>query len=139
MDLETRIRTSFARQAMMTTLQARVIDIAPGTVSIAAPLSDAVLQQQGLAHGGLTFALGDSAAGYSALSLLTPEQEVVTSELSIHYLAPGLGTRLIARGHVVKPGRRLIVVGAEVYAERDGEETCIATLRGTMVPVAATG
>ena len=137
MDMENRIRSSFARQGMMTTFGATLDAIAPGAVTISAPLAQATGQQQGFAHAALTFGLGDTAAGYAALSLLGPEQEVVTSEMSIHLLAPGRGSRLIARGSVIRPGRRLLVVQAQVFALLDGEERHIAALTGTMVPVRA--
>lgn len=129
-----RIHDSFARQGMMTTLGATLDEVHEGHVTISAPVTPATSQQQGFGHAALTFALGDSAAGYAALTLL-PENEVVTSEMKIHLLSPAIGQRLIARGRVVKPGRRLVVVMAEVFAERDGAEKQIALLTGTMVPV----
>lgn len=132
---ETRIRDSFARQGLMVTLQARLTGLAPGRVEIAAPITPASSQQQGYAHGALAFAIGDSAAGYAALSLLEAGDEVVTSEMSIHYLAPGTGERLIARGSVIKPGRRMLVTQADVYALAAGTERHIARLTGTMVRV----
>ena len=135
MDMQTRIRDSFARQSMMATLGANLDSIAPGAVTIAAPILPGARQQQGFGHAALTFAIGDSAAGYAALTLLPPEKEVVTAEIKINLLAPARGDRLIARGSVVKPGKRLMVVTADVYAETDGTETQIALLTGTMVPV----
>ena len=51
-------------------------------------------------------------------------------------LAPGRGELLRATGRVLKPGRRLVVVTAEVHAIDAGAETLIAVLQGTMVPVA---
>ncbi|MGC9420800.1 MAG: PaaI family thioesterase, partial [Rhodovulum sp.] len=104
------VRASFARQGMMQSLGAGIVSVAPGTVEIAAPIRPEFGQQQGLAHAGFTFALGDSAAGYAALSLMEAGHEVVTSEMTIHLLAPAHGTRLIARGEVVRAGRRLMVV-----------------------------
>lgn len=136
-DLETRIRTSFDRQGMLVTLGATLLDITPGKVVIAVPIRPEVSQQQGYAHGGLAFAIGDSAAGYSALSLLDADSEVVTSEMAIHYLAPGSGQRLIARGSVIKPGKRMLVTQADVYAQDQGKERHIARLTGTMVRVPA--
>ncbi|MEM9130590.1 MAG: PaaI family thioesterase, partial [Pseudomonadota bacterium] len=76
-----------------------------------------------------------SAAGYSALSLMGLQQEVLTTEMKINLLAPAQGDTLIARGRVIKPGRRLMVVGSEVYAMSGGAETHIATMLGTMIPV----
>tara|TARA_R100000750_G_scaffold61862_1_gene53851 strand:- start:786 stop:1289 length:504 start_codon:yes stop_codon:yes gene_type:complete len=136
-DLETRIRDSFDRQGMLVTLGATLLHVAPGAVEIAVPIGPQVSQQQGLAHGGLAFTIGDSAAGYSALTLLDADSEVVTSEMAIHYLAPGSGQRLIARGSVIKPGKRMLVTQADVYAEDQGKERHIARLTGTMVRVPA--
>lgn len=137
MTLDTRIRDSFDRQGMLVTLGATLVRIAPGAVDIAVPIGPAVSQQQGFAHGGLAFAIGDSAAGYSALSLLDADSEVVTSEMAIHYLAPGQGQRLIARGSVIKPGKRMLVTQADVFADDHGQERHIARLTGTMVRVPA--
>ena len=57
--------------------------------------------------------------------------------MRIHLLAPARGDRLLARGRVIRPGKRLVVVAADVYAEAGGAETHIALLTGTMVPVRA--
>jgi uncharacterized protein (TIGR00369 family) len=130
-----RVRSSFARQGMMATLGATIDSIAPGRVALTAPLTPAVAQQHGAGHAALAFALGDSAAGYSALTLLPEGAEVMTAEIKIHLLRPATGERLIARGEVIKPGRRLIVVRSDVVAVRSGVETLVATLLGTMVPV----
>ncbi|MFD1344414.1 PaaI family thioesterase [Litorisediminicola beolgyonensis] len=133
---KTRVHDSFARQSLMTTFGAELQAVEPGRVTISAPIGDHLRQQHGFAHAGVTFALGDSAAGYSALSLLPEDREVVTSEMKIHLLAPAVGTRLVARGRVVKPGKRLVIVMADVYAlDEDGAETHVALLTGTMVPV----
>ncbi|SDY36519.1 uncharacterized domain 1-containing protein [Citreimonas salinaria] len=137
MDMEKRVRDSFARQSMMDTLGAKIANVAPGAVEITAPILPIALQQQGFGHAGLAFSLGDTAAGYSALSLMPEDQEVVTAEIRIHLLAPARGDQLIARGKVIKPGRRLVVVQAEVFARTGGREVQIALLTGTMVPVPA--
>lgn len=135
MTIEARIQSSFARQGMMATLEATLDHVAPGAVSISAPLLPKTAQQHGFAHAGLTFSIGDSAGGYAALTLLDEGQEIVTAEIKINLLAPARGTRLIARGRVLKPGRRLIVIQSDVFAQADGAETQVATLLGTMVPV----
>ncbi|MDE4132697.1 PaaI family thioesterase [Phaeobacter sp. QD34_3] len=131
----TRIKDSFDRQSMMTTLGATLDSVEPGKVVISAPLLPTSLQQHGAAHAALTFAIGDSAAGYAALSLLPDDQEVMTAEIKINLLAPGIGDRLRATGTVIKPGRRLVVVTSQVHAITGSEEKLIAILQGTMVPV----
>jgi uncharacterized protein (TIGR00369 family) len=104
-------------------------------VQITAPILPGSLQQQGFGHAGLTFAIGDSAAGYAGLTTLPLDMEVVTAETKINLIAPARGEFLRATGRVIKPGRRLIVVAADVHAVAEGRETLIAVLQGTMVPV----
>lgn len=133
--MEQRIRNSFDRQSMMDTLGATLSSISAGEVVIEAPILPGSRQQQGFAHAALTFALGDSAAGYSALTLLPEDQEVMTAEIKVNLLAPGAGDLLRATGRVIKPGRRLIVVSAEVHAVTGRDEKLIAVLQGTMIPV----
>lgn len=128
-----RIEASFARQGMMRTLGAVLDHVAEGEVRIAATVTEASEQQHGFGHAGLTFSLADSAAGYAALTVMEPEWEVVTSEFRISLLAPAVG-RLVATGRVVRPGRRLIAVAADVHGA-DGVH--VATALGTMVPVKA--
>jgi uncharacterized protein (TIGR00369 family) len=135
MDLTQRIRDSFDSQGFMATIGATLGEVAPGSVTIRVTLSAALTQQQGFAHGALPFAIGDSAAGYAAVTLLEPGEDVVTSEMGIHYLAPGIGEALIARGSVLRPGRRQLVCQSDVFAVKDGVETHVARMTGTMVRV----
>ena len=114
----------------MATLGAEVVSVADGTVVLSAPIGPAVSQQAGFAHAGLTFALGDSAAGYAALTLMPPDREVLTVEMKINLVAPASGARLVATGRVERAGRRLVVVRASV--EADGRP--VALLQGTMIP-----
>ena len=95
-DTDARVRASFAAQAMMETFGATLEALGPGTCRIAAPILPLARQQHGYGHAALPFAIGDSAAGYAALTLMEPGQEVVTAEIKINLLAPTTGDRLIA-------------------------------------------
>ncbi|WP_294614032.1 PaaI family thioesterase [Roseovarius sp.] len=132
---EDEIRASFAAQSLMQTLGARLAHLSEGNVEIEAPILPGSRQQHGFGHAGLTFSIGDSAAGYAALSVMPPDCEVLTTEMKINLLAPAKGDKLVARGTVVKPGRRLVIVRADVFALEDGKETHIALMTGTMMPV----
>lgn len=129
------VRRSFEAQAMMTTLGAQMTRIDEADVEITAPILPGSLQQQGYGHAGLTFSIGDSAAGYAALTTLPQDMEVLTAEMKINLLAPSQGDFLRAIGRVIKPGKRLIVVAADVHAITGDEQVLIAVLQGTMVPV----
>jgi uncharacterized protein (TIGR00369 family) len=133
--MDTRIRSSFDKQTMMATLGASLDQVAQGQVVISAPILPGSRQQHGVAHAALTFALGDSAAGYSALSVMPEGYEVMTAEMKINLLAPGKGAFLRATGRVVKAGRRLVVVAADVHALEGDRETLVAVLQGTMIPI----
>ena len=77
--------------------------------------------------------MGDSAAGYAALTLMPAEAEVLTTEIKINLLAPASGDVIIAKGRVIKAGRRLTIVGADVFAITGDQEKHIAILQGTMI------
>ena len=128
-----RINYSFERQTMMQTLGAKLGEVRAGYVEIIAPIMRGSLQQHGYAHAALIFAIGDSAAGYAALSVMGDEFEVLTAEMKINLLAPGRDGPLRAVGTVEKSGKRLIIVRADVF---DGEVK-VALMQGTMVPANA--
>ena len=128
-----KIKASFARQSFMKTIGAELDHIEKGSVSICAPLSDHILQQHGFAHAGVAFSMGDSAAGYAALTMMPAEAEVLTTEIKINLLAPASGDIIIAEGRVIKAGSRLTIIGADVFAITGEQEKHIAILQGTMI------
>ena len=130
---EARIRESFAKQAMMMTLGAELEAITTGEVSIRAPILPIARQHTGHGHAALSFAIGDTAAGYAALTVMPEGSEVVTAEIKINLLAPADGDYLLATGRVVKPGRRLIVVTSTVTAVTGTQRRDVAILQGTMM------
>ena len=133
---ELQIRNSFARQGLMATIGCEINQLSEGHVVLEMPISKAVSQQHGVAHAGATFAMGDSASGYAALSVMPEGSEVMTVEMKINLIAPAAGRRLLATGEVVKAGRRLVVTRCTVQAEADdGSLRDVALLQGTMIPM----
>jgi uncharacterized protein (TIGR00369 family) len=134
-DYETRVRESFARQGLMTTLGAKLTRIAPGEIEIEMEVSDRVSQQHGFAHAGAVAAIADSACGYAAATLLPAGSGVLAVEFKINLMAPAAGPRLIARARVVRSGRTLTVCQADVYSRSEDEERIIAMMMGTIMNV----
>ncbi len=134
-ECEARIRASFAKQGLMSTLQATLVSVAPGYVEIALTPNPAISQQHGFVHAGAVSAIADTAAGYAALSLMQPGRGVLTTEFKINLVAPAAGKRIVARGKVVKAGRTLTLAQAEVFAESDGKERLVALLTATMMAI----
>ena len=137
-DYERRVRDSFARQTLMTTIGADIADLGPGTCTLAMAYRRDLCQQHGFHHAGVTTALADSAAGYAAYSLMPPGSSLLTVEYKINLMAPADGERFIARAAVEKSGRTLTVVRSEVFAVKDGEEKAIAFMLATMMCLADT-
>ncbi|MEP9370823.1 PaaI family thioesterase [Mesorhizobium sp. KR1-2] len=134
---EERVRTSFARQKVMTTMGAVLTLVRPGTVEIEMPFSDALTQQHGFLHAGIISAALDSACGYAAYSVVPEDAGVLTIEFKVNLLAPGKGERFLFRGTVTKPGRTIVVADGQAYAfATDGEAKLIATMTGTIMAVA---
>jgi uncharacterized protein (TIGR00369 family) len=130
-----RVQASFDRQGLMVTLGASIVRIDPGAVEIALVPGGAVSQQHGFVHAGAVAAIADSAAGYSALSLMPPGTGVLTTEFKINLVAPAGGERIVARGRVVKSGRRLTLALCEVFAQTGRDEKLVAFLSATLMTI----
>ena len=134
MDIFEKVAQSFESQAFMKTLGAELVLVEQGKVIISLKLKSSLMQQHGFGHAGVTFSIGDSAAGYAALTKMESHQEVLTSEMKIQLLSPAHGSMLRAIGSVIKAGRRLLVVKSDIYSVSDKKEKLVATMLGTMVP-----
>ena len=134
MDIFDRVAQSFESQAFMKTIGAELVLVEQGKVIITLKLKSSLMQQHGFGHAGVTFSIGDSAAGYAALTKMESHQEVLTSEMKIQLLSPVHGNMLRAIGSVIKAGRRLLVVKSDVSSVSDKKEKLVATMLGTMVP-----
>ncbi len=134
-DWEAPVRDSFAAQGMMHTLKAELVTVTPGSVVIAAPIRAATTQQHGYAHAGLGWTIGDSAAGFSAMTLVPAGAGVLTVEMKINLMTPAEGIRLLAEGRVLRAGKRIMTVASEVFAEAAGSRIHVATMLGTMLVI----
>ena len=128
-----RVRASFERQNAMSLIRASLPVIEHGRTEIHLPHWPGVEQQHGFVHGGVVGMIADSAAGYAAMSMVSPSASVLTVEYKMNLVAPADGEQLIARGKVVRPGRTLIVTQAEVFALKDGRETLCALMQQTIM------
>ena len=99
----------------------------PGRVSFLLTPAEFHLNPFGLVHGGVLAALLDTAMGCAVHSLLPVGSGYVTAELNVRYLRPAsvAGGTLMCTGHVLRPGRRSMVVQARVV-EDSGREVAVA-------------
>jgi uncharacterized protein (TIGR00369 family) len=132
-NFEARVRASFARQAAMGLIGATMTAVEPGRCTIELPVRADLTQQHGFVHGGIVGMIADSAGGYAAFTLMPADASVLTVEYKINMLAPAKGERLIATGSVVKPGRTLSIVRADVFAIDGARETLVAAMQQTLM------
>jgi uncharacterized protein (TIGR00369 family) len=132
-EFEARVRESFSRQAAMRLIGARLAEVAPGRCTIELPVRDELTQQHKFVHGGIVGMIADSAGGYAAFTLMPADASVLTVEYKINMLAPAAGDMLVARGEVLKPGKTLSVVRADVFGVTGGNEKLVATIQQTLM------
>lgn len=128
-----RVRDSFARQPYMAHLGARLAHLAPGECDIEVDYRRELTQQHGFVHGGVLASIADSAAGYAAFSLMPADASILTVEYKLNILRPARGSSMIARGRVIKPGRTLHVVQADVFARGEAGEQMVVTSLQTLM------
>ncbi len=89
-------------------------------------------QHHGFAHGAIVGLMADNACAWAGASVAG---DVVTGGYTINFLRPGQGERLRAKGYVIKPGKRQVIVRADVWAESaDTDPVHVATAQATIIP-----
>src|SRR5438876_11429759 len=125
-----RVRASFDRQAMMSTLGVEVTSVEPGKVEMSLRHDERFTQQHGFLHAGAVASVLDTACGYAAFSMMPPDAAVLTASYTINLLAPAAGQRFTVTGQVVRAGRTLTVCRGEAFT--DGASTPFAIIQTTM-------
>jgi acyl-CoA thioesterase len=114
-----------AQDATAQSLGIRLVRIGPGLAEMAMDVTPAMGNANGMAHGGMIFALGDSAFGYAANS---HGDRAVAFHCSVTFLAPAqVGDRLTATAtELARAGR------AGIYDVRITTQTgaVVAEFRG---------
>ena len=134
-NFEARVRSSFARQAVMATLGMELLRVAPGEVDISFVHRADLTQQHGFLHAGIIATALDSACGYAAFSLMPEDAAVLSVEFKTNMLRPARAERFVARAQVVKAGRTITVVEGKAFALEADREELIASMTGTMMSV----
>ena len=128
------IRQSFAKQTIMGLIGAQLSRVDPGVIEITLPYRADLAQQHGYLHAGIVTTIADSACGYAAYSLMPPDSEVLSVEFKVNLLRPAKGEEFVAVAEVIKAGKTLTVVRADVFAvDNEGERQLVATMLGTMI------
>ncbi len=128
-----KIRQSFARQSVMNLIGAELTKVEPGVIEVTLPYRSELTQQHGYVHAGIITTIADSACGYAAYSLMPANSEVLSVEFKVNLLRPARGEMFLARADVIKAGRTLTVVRADVFALSSNTRELIATMQATIM------
>jgi len=101
-----------------------VDSIESGVARLALPVREELKQNHGMVHGGAIASLIDTATAFAILTVVPARDKVTTIDLTISYLRPLTKGRATAEAKVVRMGRRIIAVSAEIY---DSSGTIAAT------------
>jgi acyl-CoA thioesterase len=96
-----------------------VDSVEPGHAVLSMKLRDDLMRNHGIAHGGAIATLIDSAMAIAIMALLEENERTVTVDLTIHYLRPISEGTARASARVVRAGRRVITVFAELFDQNE--------------------
>ena len=91
----------------------------PGHAVLSMPMRDDLMRNGGIAHGGAVATLIDSAMAFAIIQLLGESEHTVTVDITIHYLRPLSAGTARASARVVRAGKRVITVSAELFDHND--------------------
>ena len=133
--LRARVARVFEQAPFIGALGIQLVDAWPLWCETALALAAPHLQHMGVVHAGVIATLADHTAGGAAQTCCAADELAMTAEFKINLLRPGRGERLTCRAQVLKRGRTLHVVEAEVFGQQDGAPLLIAKFNGTMAVV----
>lgn len=119
---------------MMGLIGAELSRVEPGAIEITLPYRADMTQQHGYLHAGIVTTIADTACGYAAYSLMPPNSEVLSVEFKVNLLRPAKGEKFVAVSEVIKAGKTLTVVRADVFGvDHEGQRELVATMLSTMI------
>ncbi|WP_064093829.1 PaaI family thioesterase [Rossellomorea aquimaris] len=87
-----------------------------GKFQMSIPITSVTYNSLNIVHGGVTATLVDTAMGTLANMMLPDGFGAVTTNLNVHYLAPGIGDELTAYATIVHKGSKTIIVDGKVVS-----------------------
>jgi uncharacterized protein (TIGR00369 family) len=95
----------------------RLVDLKPDEAAIAIEMRDDLRQPSGVLHGGVTATLIDTAMAFAVRTRLALTEATATIDLTVHYLRPHLTGTFTCTAKIVRAGKRIFTVSADVHNE----------------------
>ncbi len=125
-DYEATVIGILNRAAFVADLGIVLTAVGPGWCETELAIVPRHLQQNGYVHAGVLATVGDHTAGAAAGSMVGAGEGVLTVEFKINLLRPAQGERVRCRAQVLRAGRTLTVVEAEMFAVAGSGEKLVA-------------
>jgi acyl-CoA thioesterase len=109
-----------------------LVDLKSGEAIVRLEMRDELRQPHGLLHGGATASVVDTAMAFAVVTKLAENEKASTVDLTIHFLRPVTEGAIVCTAKVVKAGKRLLTVSAEIV---DDEKKLIATALSTYTKI----
>ena len=95
----------------------RLVDLKPDEAVISIEMRDDLRQPSGVLHGGVTATLIDTAMAFAVRTRLALTDATATIDLTVHYMRPHLAGTFVCTARVVRAGKRIFTVSADVHNE----------------------
>ena len=113
-----RAAASMERNPFAKLIGMKLIDLQPAAATVQIEMRDELRQPHGILHGGVTATLIDTAMAYAVITCLTEEEKASTVDLTVHYLRPHSEGAFTCTAKVVRAGRKILTVSADVFNEQ---------------------
>lgn len=130
-----RVERIFQEAKFVRSLGIELTGVGSGWCESKVSVAPALQQQHGFAHAGVVMTLADHTCGGAAGSTVPADKDVITVENKISFLRPASGPVLFCRAEVLRAGKSLIFVEAEVMADGDKGRVMVAKASSTLAVI----
>lgn len=110
-------------------LDMHATEIGEGTATVIVPFAEKMLRPGGTILGPMQMFLADACMYAVLLSKIGPVKLAVTTNLNTNFLRKPEPVDLIAKGEIIKLGKRLAIMAVDVYGA--GSDDLVAHVTGT--------
>jgi uncharacterized protein (TIGR00369 family) len=110
----------------------RLVDLRAGEAIVEIEMRDELRQPAGVLHGGVTATVIDTAMAFAIIPGLADGERTTTVDLTVHYLRPHFDGTITCTARVVRAGKRIITLSADVV---NSEGRLLATAVSTYLKV----
>ena len=95
-----------------------LVDIKRGEAVAKMKMRDELRQPYGVLHGGATASLIDTAMAFAVIASTAEGEIATTVDLTVHYLRPVTEGEIVCTAKMVRAGKRILTISAEVVNEQ---------------------